>query len=257
MLDGENFENFISLGYFCEVASDLEKLGLRNTSSPFDWCITDFQMNIKLIENHFEGFMNLNNLSQSSRNRNIYMDKKYKDFFFHDFSKYKSLANQYPSVKAKYDRRIKRFLSNIKQPTLFIRYISNEKKNKNEKSTELVWIEENQDYILKVLKRYNPKNEIIYIGDYDTKSEIIKIFHVQKDKNDAVSRKPIYNNRELYPIMKNMHIRGQKENIERFLKKEKAKKSFNTRSKKKVISIYNGLFKKTYKHTREYDIAGR
>lgn len=26
------FKNFISLGYFCEVAEDLEKMGLRNTS---------------------------------------------------------------------------------------------------------------------------------------------------------------------------------------------------------------------------------
>lgn len=44
MLDKEQtiiYQNYISLGYFCGVAQDLEKLGLRNTSSPFDWCITD------------------------------------------------------------------------------------------------------------------------------------------------------------------------------------------------------------------------
>ena len=38
----DEFKNYISLGYFCEVAKDLERLGLRNQSSPFDWVISYF-----------------------------------------------------------------------------------------------------------------------------------------------------------------------------------------------------------------------
>ena len=34
---------YISLGYFCSIAIDLEKLGLRTESSPFDWVISDFE----------------------------------------------------------------------------------------------------------------------------------------------------------------------------------------------------------------------
>ena len=49
-----NYSNFISLGYFCGVAEDLERIGLRSFSSPFDWLITDFKGVIKLIENRFK-----------------------------------------------------------------------------------------------------------------------------------------------------------------------------------------------------------
>lgn len=257
MLKNKKFENFISLGYFCEVASDLEKLGLRNTSSPFDWCITDFKMNIRLIDNKFDNFMNYENLKQSCQNRNIYMDAVYKDFFFHDFSKYKSLDSQYPKVKAKYNRRIQRFLTNIRKPTLFIRYISNEVKNSNGRSAELEWIENNREYILKVLKRYNSQNEIIYIGDYNTNSDIIKIFHVSIEDNDLVSRSPIINNKELYPLIKEFHIKGQEDNINRYLKKQKRKNDIRTKAKKKIMRKYNKLFKKVYIYSREYNIKGK
>lgn len=33
----EEYENVISLGYFCSVASEIERLGLRRHSGPFDW----------------------------------------------------------------------------------------------------------------------------------------------------------------------------------------------------------------------------
>lgn len=50
MMMEKNYKNYISLGYFCEVAQDLEKLGLRNQSSPFDWCITYFPNVIDAID---------------------------------------------------------------------------------------------------------------------------------------------------------------------------------------------------------------
>ena len=46
----DRFKNYISLGYFCEVAKDLEKLGLRNQSSPFDWVISYFPNVINAID---------------------------------------------------------------------------------------------------------------------------------------------------------------------------------------------------------------
>lgn len=54
--------NYISLGYFCSIAMDLEKLGLRNESLPFDWVISDFEGVSKrtiastlTIKSHFRG----------------------------------------------------------------------------------------------------------------------------------------------------------------------------------------------------------
>lgn len=50
--------HYISLGYFCSIAMELERLGLRSESSPFDWLISDFEGVIHAIENHFEDFLN-------------------------------------------------------------------------------------------------------------------------------------------------------------------------------------------------------
>lgn len=77
-----SFENNISLGAFCDVADDLEKLGLRNQSSPFDWGISSFPEIIQLIENGFDDFMNINNLYQDVNNRGHYKDSKYNFYFF-------------------------------------------------------------------------------------------------------------------------------------------------------------------------------
>ena len=76
-------------------------MGLRNTSSPFDWCITNFAKNIELIENRFDDFMNYDNLAQSVNEPNHYLDTKYNDYFFHDFNQYDPLPNQYEAVKDK------------------------------------------------------------------------------------------------------------------------------------------------------------
>ena len=45
--------NYISLGYFCSVASELERYGLRGESYPFDWVISDFGGVVEAIQNNF------------------------------------------------------------------------------------------------------------------------------------------------------------------------------------------------------------
>lgn len=253
----KTYQNFISLGYFCEVAQDLEKMGLRNTSSPFDWCITNFAKNIELIENRFDDFMNYDNLAQSVNEPNHYLDTKYNDYFFHDFNQYDPLPNQYEAVKAKYDRRIKRFLKNIEQPTLFVRYISNEKKTPDGQSAELTWIETNYEYVQRVLKSYNAENEVIFIGDMDTKSDKIKVYNVAIDEGDVVSRSPIYNNGELLPLMTSFHIDGQEANQRRFEAKQARKHSLKTRVHGKAMSAWQNLTRKVYRHTKTYQTPGK
>ena len=53
----EEYENVISLGYFCSVASEIERMGLRTHSGPFDWqaCV-DFKKRIELIDTWFKEF---------------------------------------------------------------------------------------------------------------------------------------------------------------------------------------------------------
>ena len=82
----KQYSNFISLGYFCGVADDLRKLGLRSVAYPFDWCLTDFKGIIELIDTRFVGFLDYQNMEQSVRVRHHYRDSKFGVFFFHDFS---------------------------------------------------------------------------------------------------------------------------------------------------------------------------
>ena len=248
----EKYDNYISLGYFCEVAQDLEKLGLRNQSSPFDWGISCFPGVIDAIDKEFYDFMAYDHLSQNVNIRERYREDNYHFCFFHDFSKYKTLDEQYIMVKEKYDRRIKRFLSAIKSPTLFVRYISSEELDENNKSIELNWIEKNYEYIIKTIRRSNPDNDIIFIGDETVKSDIIKIYMVPKDQNDCVSRSPIINNKELFPILSSVDFPGKEENINRYDKKAIERASFFARVKNKSLHMLRQRFVMEYKHTKTY-----
>ncbi|MCI6444409.1 MAG: papain-like cysteine peptidase, partial [Clostridia bacterium] len=90
-LDGQY--NFISIGYFCSVASELERMGLRHESFPFDWLITEnFEIVLDLIKNNFDRFLIKENLFQESNiNPNYYYDQECKIHIYHDFNGTKTL----------------------------------------------------------------------------------------------------------------------------------------------------------------------
>ncbi len=113
------FENIISLGQNCLVASALAKHGLRSTSGPFDWCTSNFMQGvIPLIENDFADFMDYKNLAISHIDK-AFDDTKYKINYSHDVKT--SLDEDYDLIREKYARRIDRFRKMIKSPTCFIR----------------------------------------------------------------------------------------------------------------------------------------
>lgn len=247
-----NFENYISLGSFCDVAGDLEKLGLRNQSSPFDWGISSFPEIIQLIENRFSDFMNIDNLYQDSNNRGHYKDKKYNFYFFHDFKSYESLEKQYPRVKEKYNKRIGRFYKSIQKPTLFFRYISSEPKVSVSKSSELQYIEENYTYIIHVLKSFNDQNEIIFIADETICSNIIDIFHTQRTPNDNVARSPILNNQQLCSILTKVKFPSKEANLLRYKAKYKKKHSFIQRKKVRFKALFTRYFLSEFKNSKVF-----
>lgn len=67
-----NYKHVISLGFFCSVALELERKGLRDASYPFDWLISDFQGVIKVIENRFYDFLNIDFFSQNKECMHIF-----------------------------------------------------------------------------------------------------------------------------------------------------------------------------------------
>lgn len=241
--------HYISLGYFCSVAMELEKLGLRSESSPFDWLISDFEGVIHSIRNHFEDFLEPTYLAQNSRNRAHYKNIKYNLQFFHDFNQYQSLDDQLPAIQNKYNRRIQRFYKSISEPTLFIRYI-NDKAIADNTSKELLWIEENYDSILSLLKSFNDQNDILFIANDGVSSQKFKIYNVKKDDGDNVARSPLTKDPALQKFFTAIDFPERQLNIERYLQKQQQKKKSKT--KKKLISLLKKIFCKEYKHSQVY-----
>lgn len=241
--------HYISLGYFCSIAMELEKLGLRSESSPFDWLISDFEGVIHAIDNHFEDFLEQKYLAQNSRDHSHYKNVKYDVQFFHDFNPYQPLQDQLPSVQDKYNRRIQRFYKSITEPTLFIRYI-NDKPNADNTSKELHWIEENYDSVIALLKSFNAQNDILFIANDGVTSQKIKIYNVPKDDGDSVARSPLTKTPALQEIFYNIDLPEKQLNIERYLQKQQSKRK--SRLKKKLFTLLKKLFHKEYVHTQLY-----
>lgn len=217
------YKHVISLGFFCSTSLELDKLGLRSDSGPFDWIISDFEGVINCIKYNFENFLEYENLLQYKGKKEYYYDKANNFHFYHDFSGFKDLKNQLPSVRKKYKRRIERFQKNIQEPTLFLRYIKGCK--------ELEYIQDNYNDIILLLKSNNIENEIIFIlnDDIFIEKRIVdstKIFRVKKDDNDLVARNFIVKNEDLRAFL-NKDIYDNKKriiNIKRYERNKKKKR---------------------------------
>lgn len=241
--------HYISLGYFCSIALELERLGLRTESSPFDWLISDCEGVFTAIENHFHDFLNFDSMAQSSHNHAHYKDITYNMHFYHDFTPYKSLADQLPNVTQKYQRRIDRFYKTITEPTLFIRYISDEKKIDGI-SKELLWLEKNYDTIIKLLKSFNNENDLLFIANDGVTSSVFNVYNVSKDDNDVVARKPIEKNPFLSHMFSSIDLPEKQKNIEHYKKKTAKKK--HTAITRKIKSSFQKIFFKEYIHNQQY-----
>ena len=188
-----NVSNIISLGFFCSCASELERVGLRKASYPFDWTISPFPSVLSLINNHFEGFLDYDLLEQNISKPAYYRNKNYNIQFFHDFNKYHSLASQLKKVQKKYERRIKRFYETTQQPTLFLRYIANQQ--------EADYISANSQYIFSTVRNFNAKNDIIYVANTGIEFHSNDIFFVAPDEKDSVARKFLNKNTDLKDVL--------------------------------------------------------
>lgn len=262
MNENLKYDHIISLGYYCSVASDLERMGLRDASYPFDWLISSFEGVICLIENEFKDFLRYEILSQDSLHRQHYRNDKYNLVFYHDFNKFSPLNEQIEDVQEKYRRRIDRFYKNISEPTLFIRYISDENKDRIGNSAELLWIENNIERINHLIKRYNINNEIIFIGNTGLSSDVIDIYCVDKDKNDTVARKPVDKNADLALFLNQIDFPNKQNNLLRYRKKTRF--SLLKKIRRKVISVIRKILGKVlflykpkilseYVHNKTYD----
>lgn len=129
--------------------------------------------------------------------------------------------------------------------------------DENGNAVELKWIEENYNYIIKVLKSYNKDNQIIFVGDETLHSEQIKIYNVKKDIGDTVARSPIYCNNELYLFFERVDFPNKENNIQRYKDKQKKENKLKERLKRKMINFLYPKIYKEYNYYKVYNMPNR
>lgn len=242
-----DFEHFISLGHCCFVAIELEKLGLRDASMPFDWVRTRWRAIERSFNTRFSGYLNYDDLYQKKTVLHAYKNLEYGVGFFHDFVDYKSLKNQIKSVQDKYERRIDRFFNNITERTLFIRYMWDD--------DELLYVSNNYAMIESMIKEYNSDNEIVFISHSDSQmidtSKIKYIFFIDKNADEELNDLPISSNVDLYNYLLNINYKNRKSNLAFNENKKNRKKRYSIVDKIKRKYFKMVLSKKKYIHDKK------
>ena len=158
---------YISLGPTCSVAYQLQKLGKKKESLPFDWIrCPNIKDVIHLITNNFQGFLDEISFVRDDtkfplikdseifddvldKETKIYRNEKLNLGFFHDFKDGVTLED----VREKYNRRIKRFYETVKNECIFIR-------------DDMYFHQENvDDYnnLYQILVEFNDQNKLVLI----------------------------------------------------------------------------------------------
>lgn len=124
------YDAIFSLGNLCLVSIQLEKHNLRPYAGPLDWMSSHNLSNVnRLLAKRFAGFMDRDHLVVDKKLSDalyLVLETEYNIGSNHDFFTHANTPDNlaaYPSVKAKYDRRVERFLNKCatSRKTLFIR----------------------------------------------------------------------------------------------------------------------------------------
>jgi len=110
----------VSLGGTCTAAESLRRAGMQFASFPFDWAGgEDVRVHAEIIADDFRRFLPFEQLeyrgSNDEKNGDIYVNRENGSGFYHDFPYETPLAESYPAIKAKYDRRIARFIERMEK----------------------------------------------------------------------------------------------------------------------------------------------
>jgi hypothetical protein len=115
----KRYDLAFSLGRACSCTETLRKAGLQHLSFPWDWIAgngsdSDILCRTEIVRNGFRDWLRLEDLVPDSRpggpGKDRYRNTRTGYSYNHDFPKGVPLESSYPEVKAKYDRRIARFL---------------------------------------------------------------------------------------------------------------------------------------------------
>ncbi len=115
----KRYDLAFGLGRACSCTETLRKAGLQYLSFPWDWIAgngsdSDILCRTEIVRNGFRDWLRLDDLVPDRRpggpGKDRYRNTRTGYSYNHDFPKGVPLEKSYPDVKAKYDRRVARFL---------------------------------------------------------------------------------------------------------------------------------------------------
>lgn len=160
------YTSIYSLGSQCACAMYLNECGLRKMAGPFDWIMgVNFDKRVDIIIDNFNSFLHKSKLRKlpdfKQKMHDNYIDEGTGFIFMHDFNSSNDFDTEFEEVKAKYDRRIARFMQVLRFPHQRVLLIWLDFKNRF-----------NDDYFLpacnKLLNSYPSKIDILIINPGDT-----------------------------------------------------------------------------------------
>ncbi len=216
------FQHVVSLGQACSTAAALSRLGLRESSGPFDWIISNIQLNMTLIKNHFEDFLNPDNLVHRHHplNNGQYFDQKYNIGFIHDFDPLQDappLSEQIEGVQAKYRRRIDYLYRALNESVLLVKGIGD---------YDAAYINEHIDELRAYIKSYHPNNEFLFFCQQQidhSKYPNIKIHEIGFNPHDHISGKSFDDDPTLIAYLTdpaNYPVEKRAKNLDFFINKQ-------------------------------------
>ena len=113
----KKYDFVFGIGEACSCSTALRAAHLQIQSFPTDWLSgLDIKGRTALVVSDFQDFFNAEDLKYTGDNKksDTYVNTRTGITFYHDFPLHSDFTAQYPSVKAKYDKRIVRMLSAIK-----------------------------------------------------------------------------------------------------------------------------------------------
>lgn len=116
----QRYDFAVSLGGTCTAAESLRRAGMQFASFPFDWAGGEvLRDHVEVVVGDFRDFMPFEELEyrgpNEEKNGDIYFNRRNGIAFYHDFPYQVPLAESYPALKAKYDRRISRFIERMEK----------------------------------------------------------------------------------------------------------------------------------------------
>ena len=177
----KKYDLYIPCGSFCATAFNLKANGLRTASYPFDWVggMTMAKSTAYILQ-HFENFLNKDNMSFCSEDNLFLIFKNEKDITFnHDFLKSVPFNEMFETTKKKYNRRIERFYQNMNAASsiCFLHYTNHDAESIPEaisnwenfvkhfpnKKLELIYIKESENVASITAEEHSENVSVFYV----------------------------------------------------------------------------------------------